>query len=63
LMIRTKRPRHAEIMLDTVNCAAEENAHRILDHLVERGFIRSPVVAGEETRLDRQEASLGFRAG
>ncbi len=43
-------PRHAEIMLDTVNCAAEENAHRILDHLVARGFIRSPVVAGEDTR-------------
>lgn len=35
-------PRHAEIVLDTVNCAAEENAHRILDYLMEQGFIRTP---------------------
>ena len=39
-------PRHAEIVLDTVNHTAEGNAHRILDCLIERGFIRSPVAAG-----------------
>ncbi len=43
-------PHHAEIVLDTVNWAAEENAHRILDYLVERGFIRSPVVAGGDSQ-------------
>ncbi len=42
-------PRHAEIVLDTVNCAAEDNAHLILDCLIERGFIRSPVVAGDDS--------------
>jgi sulfate adenylyltransferase len=42
-------PRHAEIVLDTVNYTAEENAHQILDCLIERGFIRSPVVAGNGT--------------
>ncbi len=43
-------PRHAEIVLDTVNCAAEENAHLILDYLVEQGFIRSPVAAGDDSQ-------------
>jgi len=33
-------PRHPEIRLDTVGYLAEENAHRILDYLIERGFIR-----------------------
>jgi hypothetical protein len=33
-----------------VNCAAEENAHRILDYLVEQGFIRQPVAAAGEDR-------------
>ncbi len=33
-------PRHAEIVLDTVNSSAEGNAHQILDYLAERGFIR-----------------------
>jgi len=35
-------PRHPEIRLDTVNHRAEENARRILDYLIERGFIRQP---------------------
>ena len=43
-------PRHPEIRLDTVNCAAEENAHRILNYLVEQGFIRQPVAAVGEDR-------------
>ena len=38
-------PRHAEIRLDTVDHAAEENAHRILDYLAEQGFIRSTAAA------------------
>jgi sulfate adenylyltransferase len=40
-------PRHAEIVLDTVGCRAEENAHRILEYLVKQGFIRSPAGAGD----------------
>ena len=33
-------PLNAEITLDTVNHTAEENAHRILDDLMEKGFVR-----------------------
>jgi sulfate adenylyltransferase len=33
-------PRYAEIVLDTVDYRAEENAHRILEYLIEQGFIR-----------------------
>jgi sulfate adenylyltransferase len=35
-----EEPRHAEIVLDTVNCAAEENARLILTYLIDQGFIR-----------------------
>jgi sulfate adenylyltransferase len=43
-------PRHAEIVLDTVNYESEENAHRILDYLVEQGFIRSPAADGDNSQ-------------
>jgi len=33
-------PRRAEIILDTVSHMAEENAHLILDYLVDQGFVR-----------------------
>ena len=33
-------PRHPEIRLDTVAHTAEENARRILEYLIERGFVR-----------------------
>jgi len=33
-------PRNAEIVLDTVSYTAEENAHQIIDHLIEKGFVR-----------------------
>ena len=33
-------PQYPEIRLDTVNRTAEENAHRIMDYLIEQGFIR-----------------------
>jgi sulfate adenylyltransferase len=33
-------PRGAEIVLDTVNHPPEENALRIIEHLIERGFVR-----------------------
>ncbi len=36
-------PNHAEIVLDTVGCTAEENAHRILEHLIDQGLVRRPV--------------------
>jgi sulfate adenylyltransferase len=41
-------PRHAEITLDTVTHTSEENAHLILDHLIQQGFVRLQVVPGEE---------------
>ncbi len=40
-------PRNAEIVLDTVSYTAEENAHRILDHLIEKGFVRPVEINGE----------------
>ena len=33
-------PRHPEIRLDTVHHTPEENARRILEYLIERGFVR-----------------------
>jgi adenylylsulfate kinase-like enzyme len=33
-------PLHPEMKLDTVLYSAEENAHRILDHLIRRGYVR-----------------------
>jgi len=39
-------PQNPEIRLDTVNCTAEENAHRIMDYLIEQGFIRQPETTG-----------------
>jgi sulfate adenylyltransferase len=33
-------PHNAELLIDTVNCTAEENAERIVAHLVELGLIR-----------------------
>jgi adenylylsulfate kinase-like enzyme len=41
-------PHHAEITLDTVAHTPEENAHSILDHLIQRGFVRLQVAPGEE---------------
>jgi len=40
-------PRHPEIVLDTVHHTPEENAHLILDYLIEEGFIRSQDAAVE----------------
>ncbi len=34
-------PRHAEITLDTVRHTPEENARRILDHLIAQGFVKA----------------------
>jgi len=34
-------PLHAEINLDTVKNSPEENAHRIIEYILDRGFIRS----------------------
>jgi sulfate adenylyltransferase len=39
-----EQPQHAEIVLDTVNQTVEENARRIIDYLIERGFVR-PVLS------------------
>ncbi len=33
-------PHHPEIELDTVHHTAEENAHKIIDYLIERGFLK-----------------------
>jgi len=42
-------PLYPEIVLDTVNHTAEENARLILDFLVQRGFVRSQIVLASET--------------
>jgi sulfate adenylyltransferase len=42
-------PTHPEITLDTVAQAPEENAHRILAYLIQRGFVRADV---RDTRLN-----------
>ena len=34
-------PRHAEITLDTASCTPEENARRIIDHLIQQGFVQA----------------------
>jgi sulfate adenylyltransferase len=34
-------PQHAEITLDTMSHTAEENARQIINHLVQRGFVRA----------------------
>ncbi len=34
-------PNHAEIVLDTVNATAEENARTIISYLIEKGFVKS----------------------
>jgi len=49
-------PRHPEIRLDTVGYLAEDNAHRILDYLLERGFIRQPAQGsrGEGDDVERR---------
>ena len=36
-------PTHPEITLDTVARTPEENAHRILAYLIQRGFVRADV--------------------
>ena len=43
-------PESAEITLDTVNYTAEENARRIVDLLVEMGFVRREVVGASLAR-------------
>ena len=34
-------PQHAELTLNTVNHTPEENAYRILEYLIGRGFVRN----------------------
>lgn len=41
-------PQHAEITLDTINHTPEENARKILDYLIQRGFVRARVVDEEQ---------------
>ena len=47
-------PRNAEIVLDTVSYTAEENAHQILDHLIEKGFVR-PVEINREAHTSKAD--------
>ena len=37
-------PRNPELHLDSVNISAEENAHKILAYLLEKGFVRDETV-------------------
>ncbi len=41
-------PRHPEIRLDTVHHSAEENAHQILDYMIQQGFVRQFVANGDQ---------------
>jgi sulfate adenylyltransferase len=41
-------PLHAEITLDTVTYTPEENAHLIVEYLIQRGLVRPQVVSGKE---------------
>ncbi len=36
-----EEPRHPEVSLDTVGQTSEENARKLLNYLIERGFVRS----------------------
>ena len=38
-----EEPENAEIVLDTVNKTPEENAHIILDFIIDKGFVRAQV--------------------
>lgn len=51
-------PQNPEIRLDTVNHSAEENAHLIVNYLIERGFIR-PVPEPFETEPEKEAALAG----
>jgi sulfate adenylyltransferase len=46
-------PQHPELTLDTVNFTPEDNAHRIIDYLRQRGFLR-PEAAPEATEGSAQ---------
>jgi sulfate adenylyltransferase len=45
-------PQHAEITLDTVLNTSEDNARLILQHLIEKGFVRSQNGNGNEDQAD-----------
>jgi sulfate adenylyltransferase len=36
-----EEPQHPEVTLDTVGQTPEENARKLLNYLIERGFVRS----------------------
>jgi len=44
-------PQHAEITLDTVLNAPEDNARLILQHLIQKGFVRSQNAKGTNTEV------------
>ncbi len=48
-------PQHPEIVLDTVNRTAEENARRIVDYLLEHGFLR-PVTESSTQKPEKEAA-------
>ena len=40
-------PRNPELHLDSVNIPAEENAHKILAYLLEKGFVRDEAISNQ----------------
>lgn len=50
-------PLNPELVIDTVSCSAEENAERILAHLVEQGFVRPALTEEYEKREGRLTAA------
>jgi sulfate adenylyltransferase len=54
-------PLNPELAIDTVGYSAEENAERILNYLIERGFVRpsaEPDAAPDESALDNNDALM-----
>jgi adenylylsulfate kinase-like enzyme len=46
-------PHNPEIAIDTVRCTAEENARRILSHLIAQGFVR-PISSDDDEGVNMQ---------
>ena len=56
-------PLHPELTLDTVSHTPEENARRILQYLIDRGFVRRDAAPAAAATPDGTEAALVGAAG
>jgi sulfate adenylyltransferase len=51
-------PQHPEVVLDTVNCTPEANAHRVLAFLMRQGLVRSVRLAADMEPRNAVEVAL-----